>query len=99
MSEIFADDDDKIRKGEKELEIAIFQPSGPEIEKVIEELQMKKMTLSQARVVASRMVFGIMESEIESQRYIDSIYNHAQTEESATRVMARVRKIKRENLH
>jgi hypothetical protein len=92
-------EEDDLENEEKEMEISLFKPAGPEIEKVIEELQMKKMSLSQAREVATRMVYGIMESAVESQTYIDSIYNHAQTEESGTRVMSRVRKIKRENLH
>jgi hypothetical protein len=76
-------EEDDLENEEKEMEISLFKPAGPEIEKVIEELQMKKMSLSQAREVATRMVYGI----------------HAQTEESGTRVMSRVRKIKRENLH
>jgi hypothetical protein len=83
----------------EEDEILLFQPVGSEVYKVLSEFQGRKLSLSQSRVVAARMVYGIMTSDINSQEYIDSIFDHAKSEESGSRVMARVRVIKQENLH
>ena len=80
-------------------EILLFNPVGPEIGTVCEELQLKKMTGIQARILASRIAWGIMVADVESQVYRDSIFDHAISEESGSRVMARVRAIKKENLH